>query len=226
MSLILPCAREGAGSPPSLFPDYRSTVPRSPRQPALIVPQTLTETTGPADAWPRLMGGAMADLATRHKGEPRGQRIVVSGRVLDESGRPVPNTVVEIWQANAAGRYASPDDAREDVPLDEHFVGLGRAATDKDGLWRFRTVRPGRVPGLGNTLQAPHVALSVFGRGLLRRLATRLYFADGEGNDRDLILSLVPDERRHILLAERKADGTWWIDIRLQGENETVFFDL
>jgi protocatechuate 3,4-dioxygenase beta subunit len=105
MRLIQPYAPEDAGSPPSLFPDYRSTVARSPRQPLIKAPQTLTEVTGPTGVWDRLMGPAAADLTAQHKGTPQGQRIIVSGRVLDEAGRAVPNTVVEIWQANAAGRY-------------------------------------------------------------------------------------------------------------------------
>ena len=159
-------------------------------------------------------------------GTPLGEAIEVAGRVLDGNGNPVPDAMIEIWQANAAGRYASPDDAREDVPLDPHFIGFGRAAASAEGVWRFRTVRPGRVPGPGNTLQAPHLLLSIFGRGLLKRLATRLYFADGEGIDEDPILTLVPQDRRDTLIARKQADGTWWLDIVLQGERETIFFDL
>ena len=149
---------------------------------------------------------------------------MIAGRVHDGEGAPVPDAMIEIWQANAAGRYASVEDAREDVPLDGHFVGFGRAATDPEGVFRFRTIRPGRVPGPGNSLQAPHIALSIFGRGLLTRLATRLYFADGDGNDVDPVLALVPQERRRTLIAERRPDGTWWLDIHLKGPDETVFF--
>ena len=146
--------------------------------------------------------------------------------MLDGDGRPVPNTLVEIWQANAAGRYASLADRRDDVPLDPNFIGFGRSSTSAEGEYRFRTVRPGRVPGPGNSLQAPHLAVSVFARGLLNRLATRLYFADGEGNDTDPVLSALPEKRRGTLIATRAADGGWRLDIVLQGENETVFFDL
>jgi len=159
-------------------------------------------------------------------GVPAGEVIEVAGRVLDGHGDPVPDAMLEIWQANAAGRYASPDDVREDVPLDPHFIGFGRAATDEAGIWRFRTVRPGRVPGPDDRLQAPHLTVSVFGRGLLKRLATRLYFLDGEGNDVDPILALVPKERRDTLIARKDADGVWWLDIVLQGNGETVFFDV
>src|SRR5258708_31156340 len=105
MSDVVPYAHEDAGSPSSLFPDYRSTVLRSPREALVRIPQTLTEVTGPSGAWDRLMGQAASDLTTQHKGTPQGQRIIVSGRVIDEEGRPVPDTVIEIWQANAAGRY-------------------------------------------------------------------------------------------------------------------------
>jgi protocatechuate 3,4-dioxygenase alpha subunit len=159
-------------------------------------------------------------------GTPQGDHIEIIGRVLDGEERPVADAMIEIWQANAAGCYASADDNRVDLPLDPHFVGFGRAATDQDGVYRFRTVRPGRVPGPGNSLQAPHLAVSVFGRGLLKRLATRLYFADEASNAIDPILSLVPDERRHTLIAERSRNGTWMFDIVLQGKRETVFFDL
>ena len=121
---ILPYAAEDAGATPSLHADYRATALRSPREPLLRIPQTLTETTGPAD-WGRLMGAAMADLTTQHKGAPQGQRIIVQGRVLDDRGRPVPDTVVEIWQANAAGRYVHVAD-QHPAPLDPNFSGAGR----------------------------------------------------------------------------------------------------
>jgi protocatechuate 3,4-dioxygenase alpha subunit len=134
--------------------------------------------------------------------------------------------MIEIWQANAAGRYASTDDRREDVAFDPHFVGFGRASTSVEGVYRFRTVLPGRVPGPGNSLQAPHLAVSVLGRGLIKRLATRLYFADAEGNDVDPVLNAVPEARRDTLIAHRQGNGVWWLDIVLRGANETVFFDL
>jgi protocatechuate 3,4-dioxygenase beta subunit len=134
-------AREDAGQPPSLHPPYRSTVARAPRQPLVKIPQTLTELTGPAD-WEALLGPAMADLTRQHAGEPIGQRIIVAGRVLDEAGRPVPRTVIEIWQANAAGRYMHQAD-QWDAPLDPNFTGVGRVVTDDAGRYRFVSVRPG-----------------------------------------------------------------------------------
>ncbi|MCB8881528.1 protocatechuate 3,4-dioxygenase subunit alpha [Acidisoma cellulosilytica] len=157
---------------------------------------------------------------------PLGEVIEIAGRVLDGEGAPVPDAMIEIWQANAAGRYASLVDDRTDLPLDPNFIGFGRSATDAGGVWRFKTIRPGPVPGPGNSPQASHIAISVLGRGLLKRLATRLYFADGQGNDLDPILNLVPAERRHTLIATRQDDGVWWLDIVLQGPGETVFFDL
>jgi protocatechuate 3,4-dioxygenase alpha subunit len=165
-------------------------------------------------------------LATaKPMGTPAGDIIKISGRVLDGEGQPVPDAMIEIWQANAKGRYCSPDDARQELEIDPAFVGFGRCATGADGTYLFRTIRPGRVPGPGNTLQAPHIALSIFGRGLLNRLATRLYFDDGEDNDIDPVLSCVPEERRCTLIA-KQADSRWVLDIVLSGTNETVFFDI
>jgi protocatechuate 3,4-dioxygenase alpha subunit len=159
------------------------------------------------------------------KGAVSGQTIILEGVVHDASGAPVPDAMIEIWQANAAGRYASPDDDRTEIPLDEGFIGFGRASTSEEGLYRFRTVLPGSVPGPGNSLQAPHIAVSVFGRGLIKRLVTRIYFAGQEANETDPILALVPIERRDTLIA-RKVDDAWRFDIVLQGEAETVFFDI
>lgn len=160
------------------------------------------------------------------KGTPVGEVIEIAGCVRDGNGEPIVDAMIEIWQANAAGRYCSHDDPRLDVPIDENFVGFGRASTDEKGVYRFRTIKPGRVPGPGNSLQAPHLAISVFGRGLLKRLVTRLYFADEDGNDIDPILALVPADRRDTLIASQNGEGIWWLDINIQGDSETVFFDL
>jgi protocatechuate 3,4-dioxygenase, alpha subunit len=157
------------------------------------------------------------------RGPVQGAPIEISGRVFDGDGTPVPDALIEIWQANDAGRYHSPDDPRSDLPIDPNFIGFGRAATDADGAYRFRTIRPGPVPGPGNGLQAPHIAISVFGRGLLERLVTRLYFAGARENDADPILALVPEARRDSLFAHLE-NGVWRFDIRLQGAAETVFF--
>lgn len=156
--------------------------------------------------------------ATGARGSVAGDRIEIEGRVLDGAGQPLPDALVEIWQANAAGDY--------DAPLEPAFRGFGRAATGEDGTFRFRTIRPGRVSGGGNTLQAAHIAVGVLGRGLIKRLVTRLYFEDGEGLEDDPVLALVPAERRSTLMARRSGDALWRFDIRLQGEHETVFFDI
>ncbi len=168
-----------------------------------------------------------ADLAADN---PQGERILVEGRVTDGDGAPVPDACLELWQANGAGRYAHPDDRRTDVPLDPNFRGFGRVATDTDGRFRFKTIRPGPVPGRGNALQAPHIAVALFARGLLKQLYTRIYF-DGEPlNDSDPALLAVADpKRRNTLIATRRngvEPPTWEFDIVMQGANETVFFDL
>ena len=155
-----------------------------------------------------------------------GERIAIEGRVLDGDAKPVDDALVEIWQADGAGRYAHPGDARANP--NAAFKGFGRAGTDESGRYRFFTIKPGVVPG-PNGSQAPHVLLAVFARGMLRHFFTRLYFSDEAGNDADPILRLVPPERRATLIARREDGGThavYRFDIRLQGENETVFFDL
>ena len=159
------------------------------------------------------------------KGAVSGEVITLEGMVYDAAGKPVPDAMIEMWQANAAGRYASPDDHRTDIALDEGFIGFGRASTSEEGLYRFKTILPGSVPGPGNSQQAPHIAISVFGRGIIKRLATRAYFEGQTANAADPILALVPTERRDTLIA-RKIDGAWRFDIILQGERETVFFDI
>jgi len=145
-----------------------------------------------------------------------GERIAITGRVLDGDGEPVTDAMLEIWQADAAGTFRQQGD-------NAGFRGFGRAETDAEGGYRFVTIRPGPVTG-----QAPHLTVSVFARGLLNRLATRIYFADEAGNAADPVLALVPAERRATLIAERESGGParFRHDIRLQGEGETVFFDV
>ena len=193
--------REDAGQPPSLHPAYASTVLRSPHQPLVRIPQTLTETTGPRD-WDQLMGGAMADLTTQHSALPQGQRIIVSGRVLDEQGRPVPHTVVEIWQANAAGRYIHAKD-QWDAPLDPNFTGVGRVITDGEGRYRFVTVRPGAYPW-GNHYNAwrpAHIHFSLLGPVFTTRLVTQMYFPDDPLIEIDPIANAVPMPQRQRLVS-------------------------
>jgi protocatechuate 3,4-dioxygenase, alpha subunit len=174
-----------------------------------------------------------ADLAAD---DPQGERIVVAGRVIDGDGAPVADACLEFWQANAAGRYAHPDDAQTEKPVDPHFRGFGRVSTDADGGFRLMTIRPGPVPGRGNALQAPHIAVAVFARGLLKQLFTRIYLAGEALNDTDPVLSSIDDPaRRRTLIAVRddaaepascRFDANYRFDIVLQGDNETVFFDI
>ncbi len=170
--------------------------------------------------------GALHPPAAR--GRVAGRRIEIAGRVLDSEGAPVSDALLEIWQANAAGRYSSRDDQRSEPPLEPHFSGFGRAATGSGGEFRFLTVMPGRVPGPGNSLQAAHLAVGVFGRGLMKRLVTRIYFEDGEGLDEDPVLALTPVRRRGTLVAraEPATPDSYRFDIRLAGEHETVFFEF
>ncbi|WP_369800996.1 protocatechuate 3,4-dioxygenase subunit beta [Caulobacter sp. X] len=233
MSLILPGSyrREDAGQPPSLYPDYASTVARSPREPLIRIPHTLTETTGPANAWSRLMGESMADLTTQHKGAPLGQRIVVSGRVVDEDGRPVPHTVVEVWQANAAGRYIHKKD-QWDAPLDPNFTGAGRVITDAEGRYRFISVRPGAYPWRNhkNAWRPSHIHLSLLGPAFATRLVTQMYFPDDPLIEIDPIANAVPMPYRQRMVSRFDLETTepnWALgyvfDIVLRGRDATPF---
>lgn len=172
-----------------------------------------------------LSGLNCADL-TASAPELAGQRIVIEGRVTDGNGEPVPDGMVEIWQANPAGRYRHPDDARE-LPLVPGFTGFGRVPTEADGSFRFVTVKPGTVPGPEGRPQAPHIMVSVFMRGLVKHVATRLYFPDeAAANAADAVLALVPADRRGTLVASDAGNGTLRWNIVLQGPDETVFFDI
>jgi len=160
---------------------------------------------------------------------PKGERIVLEGRVLDGDGAPVVDALLEIWQANAEGKYDHPED-RQEKPLDGNFRGFGRASTDAEGRYRFRTIRPGPVPGRGNALQAPHIGVTVFARGLLNRLVTRVYFEGEPLNETDPVLSSIDDPALRRTLVAKRAGGqeiaAYRFDIVLQGEGETAFFEL
>ena len=153
-----------------------------------------------------------------------GERVAIEGRVIDGDGKPVNDAAVEIWPANSQGKYASPEDP-QGKPVEPGFRGYGRSLTDDGGNFRFRTIKPGRAPGPDGKLQAPHLSVTVFMRGLLKHLATRIYFPDEPANTEDPILKLVPVPRRATLIARRQGkSGLEW-NIILQGKNETVFFD-
>jgi protocatechuate 3,4-dioxygenase alpha subunit len=155
-----------------------------------------------------------------------GDPITIEGRVTDGEGAPVFDAVVEVWQANSTGRYAHPED-RGSATLETSWRGFGRIPTDGEGRFRFRTVKPGRVPAPGGGLQAPHINVTIFMRGMLKQLATRIYFANDPANTEDPILNSVPPQRRATLLAAPQggnAAALVW-NVRLQGDGETVFFD-
>ena len=154
-----------------------------------------------------------------------GERVRIEGRVLDADGKPVNDAAVEIWQANSQGKYPSPEDPQA-KPVEKAFRGYGRSLTDEAGAFRFRTIKPGRVPGPGDKPQAPHITVTIFMRGLLKQLQTRIYFPDDPANAEDPVLNLVPAERRATLVAKKRADGALEWNVVLQGKNETVFFDF
>jgi len=151
----------------------------------------------------------------------------IEGAVYDGAGEVVPDAMVEIWQANRAGRYNHPADDREDLSFDESFLGFGRSGTDAGGRFSFLTVKPGRVPGPHGQLQAPHVMVSVFARGLLKRLVTRIYFPDEEeANAVDPVLSSIEDQELRRTLIARDERGALRFDIHLQGDKQTAFFEF
>jgi protocatechuate 3,4-dioxygenase, alpha subunit len=156
-----------------------------------------------------------------------GERVTIQGRILDGDGHPVPDAVVEIWQANAHGKYPHPEDTQGKL-LEPGFVGYGRVPTNQDGGFRFTTIKPGPVPYPGGKDQAPHILVSIFMRGLLKRLITRIYFPDEPSNAEDYVLNLVEPKRRSTLIAKRASGspGALEWNVALQGPNETVFFEL
>lgn len=169
-------------------------------------------------AWPQLVAN---DLVTA---DAVGERIRIEGRMFDGDGAPIDGILFEIWQADGQGRYAHPRDPRR---TNSSFKGFGRVESDMSGSFAFDTVKPGRVPGPNGTMQAPHILVAIHMRGILTHLFTRIYFSDEASNAEDPILKLVPAERRKTLIASR--DGTsplYRIDFRIQGDRETVFFDI
>ena len=177
MNDILGYRRPGIGTQPAyLHPPYKSSVGRAPAQPPVRVPRTLTEATGPLFGH-LAVAADEADLTRGAAAPPIGERIVVEGRVLDEDARPVPHTLVELWQCNAAGRYHHPLD-QHDAPIDPNFRGFGRAVTDGDGFYRFTTIRPGAYPwrNHANAWRPAHIHFSLFGPSFLTRLVTQMYF--------------------------------------------------
>ena len=188
--------------PPLLFPDYRATRTRAPKLPLVPLEHTLSELTGPVYGHERI-GQNDHDLTQQFEGEPLGERIVLHGRVVDGDGRPVPDTLVELWQANSAGRYRHAVD-RHPAPLDPNFAGAGRAVTDSDGRYRFVTIKPGAYPWRNhdNAWRAAHIHLSLFGLAFTQRLVTQMYFPGDPLLDYDPMFTCVADEKaRNRLIA-------------------------
>jgi protocatechuate 3,4-dioxygenase beta subunit len=213
---------------PLLWPAYQSTVRRAPHRPLVHLPPTDTELTGP------LLGDGLIspldhDLTRQHEDEPLGQRIVVHGQVRDSDGRPVPHTLVEVWQANAAGRYLHHAD-QHPAPLDPNFTGAGRCLTDAEGRYRFVTVKPGSYPWRNhdNAWRPAHIHFSLFGRAFVQRLVTQMYFPGDPLFFQDPILNAVPEFARPRLICDFDMSATvpeWALgyrfDIVLRGSAAT-----
>ncbi len=230
MPILTPYRRPAAGTQPDyLFPRYASTVKRAPTKPLVVLPQTETELTSPVFGWGEVKRGDH-DLTNQHAGEPIGERIIVSGRVLDENGRPVPNTLVEVWQANSAGRYPHRVD-QHDAPTDPNFTGCGRTLTDRQGRYRFVTIRPGEYPWRNhyNAWRPAHIHFSLFGQAFVQRLVTQMYFPGDPLLEEDPMYNCVPDERaRQRLVSKLDWETTvpehalgYRFDIVLRGPEET-----
>jgi protocatechuate 3,4-dioxygenase beta subunit len=187
--------------PPLDYPDYRSTALRAPKRPLVPRPEAFRDLERPVYGH-ESMGPLDNDLTRQHDGEPQGERILVSGRVLEEDGRPVPNALVEIWQANAGGRYRHEND-RHPAPLDPNFSGAGRTLTDADGRYEFVTIKPGAYPWKNhpNAWRPAHIHFSLFGRAFSSRLVTQMYFPGDPLFAFDPIFRSVPEAARGRLIA-------------------------
>ena len=225
---------DAATQPPNASPDYGSTRLRAPSQPLLRIPHTLTETSAPRFTAQRYPATADLTAYADGSGHAMGERIIVAGRVLDEHGRPVPHAMVEVWQANAAGRYNHEGD-QHDAPLDPNFRGNGRVFTDADGWYRFTTVKPGAYPWRNhhNAWRPNHIHYSLFGAGFAQRLITQMYFPGDPLLAIDPIFNTVPDARaRDRLVAKFDLDITepeqalgYRFDVVLRGSLATPMED-
>jgi protocatechuate 3,4-dioxygenase beta subunit len=215
--------------PPHLHPPYVSSIKRAPQHPPVRLPHTLSEITGPVFG-PEIADVKASDLTRQHSGEPLGEKIIVSGRVLDEDSRPVPHTLVEIWQANAAGRYLHAND-QHNAPLDPNFTGCGHAQTDSEGRYRFVTIRPGEYPwgNHHNAWRPAHIHFSLFGPAFATRLVTQMYFQGDPLIPFDPIFNCTDDENaRNRLISQFDWETTipsqalgYRFDIVLSGREST-----
>ncbi len=228
MTIVFP--RESLKAHPRYdFEGYRSTEKRAPRRPLVILPHTLTELSGPVYGHDSVRAED-ADLIRQHADEPQGERIIVHGHVLDEDARPIPHTLVEVWQANSAGRYAHDADDH-DAPLDPNFTGLGRIITDDQGRYRFVSIQPGAYPWRNhhNAWRPAHIHFSLFGDAFGQRLVTQMYFPGDPLQRYDPILNSIPDtDARQRLVARFDPEETvpeWALayrwDIVLRGRGQT-----
>lgn len=224
--------RMPSGSQPaSLYEPYRSTIKRSPTKPLIVQPHTLSEITGPLYGHEAIRE-TDNDLTRQHAGEPLGERIIVTGRVLDDNGRPVPSALIEVWQANSAGRYIHRGD-QHPAPLDPNFTGSGRVLTDENGAYRFVTIKPGPYPWLNhyNAWRPAHIHFSIFGRAFITRLVTQMYFPGDPLFAYDPIFQSVSDEKarqRMISKFDLETTQPQWatgykFDIVLRGSEATPF---
>lgn len=222
--------RDWSSQPPLIAPAYKSTVYRAPKKPLIPIKQSLSELTGPVYGHDSVVAGEhdLTRLAAR-AGPPIGERIVVTGRVLGDDGRPVANTLVEIWQANSAGRYIHVND-QHDAPIDPNFFGAGRCVTDGEGRYRFYTIKPGAYPwgNHANAWRPPHIHLSLFGPSIATRLVTQMFFPGDPLLSQDPIFMSVPDTARQRLVATFDLAQTeagfalgYTFDIVLRGRSQT-----
>ena len=229
-SIITPYRRPDPSSQPVLLHEpYRATIRRAPRKPLILLPHTLSEVTGPVYGHEDITEGDN-DLTRQHGGEPLGERMILTGRVLDDNGRPVSQALLEIWQANAAGRYLHVKD-RHPAPLDPNFTGAGRTLTDENGCYRFVTIKPGAYPWLNhyNAWRPAHIHFSIFGRAFATRLVTQMYFPGDPLCAIDPIFQSVRDEeaqQRLIARLDLETTQPQWalgyrFDIVLRGREAT-----
>jgi protocatechuate 3,4-dioxygenase beta subunit len=230
--VVVPYRRENA-DPPYLWPDYVATRTRAPKRPLITLPHTLTEVTGPVYGHERV-SELDHDLTKQREGEPLGERIILHGRVLDGDDRPVRNTLIELWQANAAGRYRHEVDVHP-APIDPNFEGAGRCVTDDEGRYRFITVKPGAYPWQNhpNAWRAAHIHLSLFGDAFAQRLVTQMYFPGDPLFYQDPIFNSVREQRdRERMISSFDLDETvpewalaYHFDIILRGREATPVED-
>jgi len=224
--------RTAAGDqPPYLHPPYGSTVRRAPSKPLIFLPHTRSEVSGPIFR-PSAVQETDSDLTRQHAGEPQGERIIVTGRVLDDNGRAVPKALIEVWQTNAAGRYRHALD-NHPAPLDPNFTGAGRTLTDENGVYRFVTIKPGAYPWRNhqNAWRPAHIHFSLFGPAFCTRLVTQMYFPGDPLIPYDPVLQSIPDEKgRQRLVAQFDLDTTqpdwalgYQFNIVLRGREATPF---